>query len=421
MEADTDSGQTVEARFITKLEDFQVTDTPFRIPSSFGRYGLSGLINHLLNLSPPKPFDFLIENEFLRSNLEDFLKKRQISLETTLTIEYVEAITAPEPENTLTHNDWISSLVNFEKYVITGSYDKLLRLCDPEGQVLFECEGHTEPIKSLTPINAAAIGAKKDSLAVASASMDHSILLWEMNPKSKTHSVKVKAVGHSASVESISSIPNTSDKFVSAGWDSHLFVWDVADASGAIPTESKRRKSSQVLQLKPKMLLEGHSQCISTVIWATLRNVLSGSWDNTIRTWDVETATNTTIHPGPTAVHSLAYNPMEGYIASGHADRQIRLWDPRHPEASLVWKSLSSHKSLVSSLAWHPSNPNLLLSGGYDNTTKLWDIRSELPLHTLTFSEKVLTVGWREKGQVIVSGGADCQLHFHRLSAGLDQ
>jgi ribosome biogenesis protein YTM1 len=40
--------ETIEVRFITKLEQYRVTDAPFRVPSQLGRLGLSELINHLL-------------------------------------------------------------------------------------------------------------------------------------------------------------------------------------------------------------------------------------------------------------------------------------------------------------------------------------------------------------------------------------
>ena len=53
----------------------------------------------------------------------------------------------------------------------------------------------------------------------------------------------------------------------------------------------------------------------------------SGSWDKTIRLWDVKTGTETARIEGHTAeVHALAPLP-DGRLASGSEDRTIRLWD----------------------------------------------------------------------------------------------
>jgi hypothetical protein len=47
---ESENEETVEVRFVTKLEQFRVTETPFRLPVQLARFGLSGVINHLLSL-----------------------------------------------------------------------------------------------------------------------------------------------------------------------------------------------------------------------------------------------------------------------------------------------------------------------------------------------------------------------------------
>lgn len=54
-------------------------------------------------------FDFLIGGEFLRLPVNDHLQSKDISSETTVEIEYVERFPAPEPEDSLNHDDWVSS------------------------------------------------------------------------------------------------------------------------------------------------------------------------------------------------------------------------------------------------------------------------------------------------------------------------
>lgn len=72
---------------------------------------------------------------------------------------------------------------------------------------------------------------------------------------------------------------------------------------------------------------------------------------------------------------------------------------------------LQSHASWVSSVAWAPNSSFYLVSGSYDQSLKLWDIRSTTPLHTISaHSSKVLCVAWTEKA--LLSGGADNQLRM---------
>lgn len=55
-------------------------------------------------------FDFLIGGEFLRLSVEDHLQFKDISSESTVEIEYIEKFPAPEPEDSLNHDDWVSSV-----------------------------------------------------------------------------------------------------------------------------------------------------------------------------------------------------------------------------------------------------------------------------------------------------------------------
>lgn len=47
-------------------------------------------------------------------------------------------------------------------------------------------------------------------------------------------------------------------------------------------------------------------------------------------------------------------------------------------------------------VSWHPYSPHAqIASGSHDGTVKVWDLRSSLPLFTLTHhTDKVLCVDW---------------------------
>lgn len=87
----------VEVRFRTSIDKYRVTEKSFQVPFNLNRRGLSQVINHLLGTgtlehittfqpfanyissATPIPFDFLIQDKFLRTPLEAFYKKNNLS------------------------------------------------------------------------------------------------------------------------------------------------------------------------------------------------------------------------------------------------------------------------------------------------------------------------------------------------------
>lgn len=63
-------------------------------------------------------FDFLIGGEFLRTSFNDHLKSKDISTENTIDVEYVERFPAPEPEDSLNHDDWVSAAHCFQEWCV---------------------------------------------------------------------------------------------------------------------------------------------------------------------------------------------------------------------------------------------------------------------------------------------------------------
>jgi len=55
-------------------------------------------------------FDFLVNGELLRTPLDIFLSQQNVSSESMVVIEYMEATPSPEPMDCLIHDDWVSSI-----------------------------------------------------------------------------------------------------------------------------------------------------------------------------------------------------------------------------------------------------------------------------------------------------------------------
>jgi len=169
--------------------------------------------------------------------------------------------------------------------------------------------------------------------------------------------------------------------------------------------------------------LAGHTGCVSSVTWHDETELISGSWDHTIKLWNTDTLSMVSSQNMSTSVFSTAYSPRHRVVLSTHVDSKVKTWDPRGGEGTLG-TVFTSHKGIVSQVKWHPTRDNYFLTAGHDKTVKVWDFRSKYPLYTVKeHTEKVFSVAWSVEGNEttqadLMSGGADTQLRQHHMEIG---
>ncbi len=123
--------------------------------------------------------------------------------------------------------------------------------------------------------------------------------------------------------------------------------------------------------------LTGHSEPVLSVAFSPDGLTLaSGSFDNTVRLWDVlrQKALGEPLTGHSKSVYSVAFSPDGLTLASGSSDNTVRLWDVQLRKP--LGEPLTGHSKSVYSVAFSPDGLTLA-SGSSDNSVRLWDVNPE--------------------------------------------
>lgn len=392
-----DSESDVQVRFVTKLSKFRVSDAVVEIPTRLTRRGLSSVVNMLLELDPPQPFDFLIDHTLIRESLGHYMAAHSLSAEDVITIEYILLPSSPELSDDTPHDDWISAVcMRVAGVVASAGFDGSVKL--QRDGVTLHTSLHSQPVTALAPL---ANGAQP---AFVSASVDRTLRVHTLSEEGIES--PFVCMGHLDSVTSVASNPAAS-KFVSASADSLLKIWD-NPFTGYRPKTTKRSKTDDALQRTCTHSLDGHTQPVRAVTWRSADIIYSASEDLTVKEWDGTHGVCKASFGGGRVPTAIDHSPAAGLVVTAHTDKLLRLWDPRTSEGQVMKSTLSSHSSWVACVSWHPSSSVHVLSGSVDKTACLWDVRSRFAMFTLSqHTHEVSAVDWSSDGSQFATGSKD--------------
>merc|ERR1719396_23976 len=169
--------------------------------------------------------------------------------------------------------------------------------------------------------------------------------------------------GHEGWVTSIATPQNlNSDVIISASRDKTLLVWKITREEGNYGY--------------PLRSLHGHSHFVEDVdISSDGQFALSGSWDGTLRLWDLNTGDTTRRFIGHTKdVLSVAFSVDNRQIVSASRDKTIKLWNTLGEckytisgSAGVSGGENEGHSEWVSCVRFSPSQQvPLIVSCGWD-------------------------------------------------------
>jgi len=201
--------------------------------------------------------------------------------------------------------------------------------------------------------------------------------------------------GHNGWVTQIATSPQTPDQILSSSRDKTLILWELT-----------RNEMNYGI---PKRSLKGHNHFVSDVVMSSDGQfALSGSWDTTLRLWDLNTGKTTRRFVGHTKdVMSVAFSADNRQIVSGSRDNTIKLWNTLGVCKYTIQDE--GHTEWVSAVRFSPNTANpIIVSASWDKSVKVWNL-TNCKLRTNHFGHGgyLNTVTVSPDGSLCASGGKD--------------
>jgi WD40 repeat protein len=176
----------------------------------------------------------------------------------------------------------------------------------------------------------------------------------------------------------------------------------------------------------PREAIQGHTSLVSSVVFAPDgRSIASGSWDRTVKVWELDGAAPRRASLASRAVAaefaegalvcSLAYSLDGRTLAVGGFAPEVDLWDV---STMRRMRRLCGHTQPIRCVQFSPDG-RVLASGSADTTIRLWDIATGERRATLVgHTARVSCLAFTRDGSALATGSYDGTVRLWDPSCG---
>ncbi|WXC50995.1 hypothetical protein QX201_010700 [Fusarium graminearum] len=140
---------------------------------------------------------------------------------------------------------------------------------------------------------------------------------------------------------------------------------------------------------------------VSSVVFSSDdRLIASGSWDKTIKIWNVATGKEEQTLEGHTDwVNSVVFSSDDRLIASGSDDNTIKIWNVATGKEE---QTLEGHMSWVSSVVFS-SDDRLIASRSRDKTIKIWNVATGINVNSFDCGSATEVISFIDHDSILVT------------------
>ena len=230
--------------------------------------------------------------------------------------------------------------------------------------------------------------------------------IWTLSENGKTSTLRHRLTCHTRTVHSIAW---SSDGlfFVSGSWDNSIRKWNISTGKCELTIKTPYWVHAVALSPDNKNVASAHAGFIME--------------DCSIYVWDVSTGDrifgtlkgHTEFAPTSTVV----YSPDGSRILSGSRDGSVIVCDSK--TGKILFGPFTAHSDFVRSVSFHPSGETSV-TGSFDKTLTIWDANNFKPIlkNIHVHSDLVLSVQYSPDGTSILSASEDGTLRLSDAKKG---